>query len=417
MVRVALLTCCIFIGQTREVLPSKAMRQLRQGSWRAWLNSPGGQLPFLMSLNKTGDQWRAWIINGQERFEVPRVTISGNDITFDFEHYDSVITASASRNGRRLDGEWKKKTRGEGWTTLPFHASAGGRARFIPHTLADSEGAARMPSFDGRWAVKFSDSDDPAVAIFVQRPLGQVSGTILTTSGDFRYLDGIVESSVLKMSTFDGAHAFLIKAQLQSDGSLQGMFWSGDSHSQTWTATRDPEAKLPNPFEQTKWTGKARLSELKFKDLEGKMHSLADSAYDGKVRIIEIFGSWCPNCQDAAVLLNELYEEYADNGLSIVGLAFELTGNFERDARQVRRYVDRFEIKYPVLIAGVADKEKASAALPIIDRLRSFPTTIILDAEGEVHSVHTGFSGPATGEAHQKLREDFDTIIKELLAK
>ena len=100
-----------------------------------------------------------------------------------------------------------------------------------------------------------------------------------------------------------------------------------------------------------------------------------------------------------------------------MGLAFELTGNFERDARQVRRYVDRFEIEYPVLVAGVADKEKASAALPIIDRLRSYPTTIFLDAEGEVYSVHAGFSGPATGEAYQKLREDFETIIKELLAR
>jgi hypothetical protein len=100
---------------------------------------------------------------------------------------------------------------------------------------------------------------------------------------------------------------------------------------------------------------------------------------------------------------------------SIVGLAFEMTGDASRDTEQVRRYADYHQVKFPLLLAGVSDKVAASKAFPLIDRVRAYPTTVFLDHAGVVKAVHSGFSGPATGEAHEELKRQFESLIEELL--
>ena len=204
---------------------------------------------------------------------------------------------------------------------------------------------------------------------------------------------------------------------MQADRTLKGDFWSRDSWHDTWTARRDPDAELPDAYLQTTWNKKVDLAALKFPDLKGKMRSLADPAFAGKARIIEVFGTWCPNCNDAVQYLAALHDKYKNRGLSIVGLAFEHTGDFERDARQVRRFAEHHGATYPMLVAGLSDKELASKAFPLMDRVRSYPTTIFLHADGRVRAVHTGYTGPATGSAYQELRAKFESLIEELLAE
>ena len=57
-------------------------------------------------------------------------------------------------------------------------------------------------------------------------PDGRVTGTFLTETGDYRYLEGVVDGDSLKLSCFDGSHAFLFHAALDQD-SFRGRFWSG----------------------------------------------------------------------------------------------------------------------------------------------------------------------------------------------
>ena len=92
-----------------------------------------------------------------------------------------------------------------------------------------------------------------------------------------------------------------------------------------------------------------------------------------------------------------------------------IEGDFERDATQVRRFIDRHGIAFPVLIAGVADKAKASQQLPVLDRVRSYPTTIFMHADGSIEAIHTGYSGPATGEAYEELKRAFAQHIEAIL--
>ena len=239
----------------------------------------------------------------------------------------------------------------------------------------------------------------------------------MTTTGDYRYLAGRFEAGRLRLSCFDGAHAFLFDAILNDNETLSGGFWSRDTWYETWTARKDPRAKLPDPFELTQWTGGKELSEIVFPDPTGRLYSLADPELAGRGRILEIFGSWCPNCNDATRFLVELDAKYRDRGLSIVGLAFEMTGEFERDAEQVRKYAEHHGVEFPLLVAGLYDKDEASREMPLLDRIRSFPTTIFLHADGRVRAVHQGYAGPATGDANAELRERFETLVQELLAE
>ncbi len=161
-----------------------------------------------------------------------------------------------------------------------------------------------------------------------------------------------------------------------------------------------------------------KLEDLTYTDLNGNSRSLSDPSLRGKkLTVIEVFGSWCPNCHDAANLLGEFSNKYKSRGMKVVGLGFEITGNVARDTRQLTRYRDRFNIDYPILLAGSSDKIKASESFPLIDRIRSFPTTIFIDQAGKVRAVYSGSSGPATSDAHRELRDSFERIIVKLLSE
>ncbi len=378
------------------------------GQWDARLKCPGGAIRFGLELNFDQGKSIGLLRNGDEQIEIPEVKMNGESIEIKIDHYDSILKLKRMPDDR-LVGSWRKRRGLAQWVEMECVATR--------HVGVESENA---DAYLGRWRVTFSKSKEPAVAVFKKaESTNQIMGTFLTTTGDYRYLAGRVVDGRLVISCFDGAHAFLFDAVIDKESgnqTLRGNFWSANTWHETWTATKDRNAKLPDSFKQTAATAAAAdLGKLAFPDLDGAMKNLDDPMFAGKARIIYVFGSWCPNCHDAGKYFSELEERYGDQGLSILGLAFELTGDFERDAIQVRKYLKRQGATYPVLIAGVNDKADATRRLTILDRVRSYPTTIFLDAHGEVKAVHTGFTGPATGEAYKELQSKFETLIVGLL--
>lgn len=399
------------------------------GSWGAWLDSPGGRLPFELVVESEDERLTARIRIGEE-IRVPRVEYTSDGLLLEFVHYDSRIRARWDRERDQLDGEWERRSGPEKWSRLAFHAlrSHAGRASDsggAPRPAAEQSRATRADAaapkpgsaVAGRWSVVFSKTADPAVGVFEDDETGRVRGTFLTTTGDYRFLEGELADGTLRLATFDGAHAFLFVAQVQPDGTLKGDFWSRESWHETWTARRDPSAQLRDAMHLTRLRDDIKLADLSFPDARRTQRGLTDPMFHGKVRIIELFGTWCPNCYDATRYLIELQERYGARGLSILALAFEMTGDFERDASQVRRYVEHHDIRYPILVAGLSDKGEASKAFPLIDRVRAFPTMLFVDASDKVRAIYTGFSGPATGPAHDRMRQQIESVIEKLLTE
>ncbi|MSR63610.1 MAG: TlpA family protein disulfide reductase [Planctomycetes bacterium] len=397
--------CILALGCDRKT--DEAPEQLL---WYARLDVAGEALPFYFELQHERALWRAFLINGEERIEVPHVEYDGDQLLLDMPHYDSRLRAR--REAYDLVGEWEKRRSATEVAHVPFRASC------LDERGGDegSHDPGLMPEelrVSGRWLVHFDGDDDPAVAILNENEEGtKVTGTFLTSTGDYRYLSG-ANGDFVTLSCFDGAHAFLFKASVLTDGTLKGDFWSGNWHHQEWTAKRDDAVELSDPFAQTRWNGTTKLADLSFPDLDGKKHALSEFA--GKATLLVVFGSWCPNCNDEAQLLKELDAKYRARGLRILPLAFELTGEFARDAAQVRIFQQRHALELPFFLCGSADKDEATKTLGLVDHIRAFPTTVFVGADGLVKAVHSGFAGPATGEEHTKLVREFEERLEDLL--
>jgi thiol-disulfide isomerase/thioredoxin len=388
------------------------------GSWVASVECPGGPIRFGLQLEATPTGLAARVVNAGEVRPVSVAKWNGSQLGLRFDPYDSNIRATLDDKGRMV-GRWSKLSSGR-IVELPFKADRG---------QGWDPGAFPALDLAGRWAARFSASDDPAVLVLERRvgpavpiPRGEpcdLLGTFLTTLGDYRFLSGwsTTRDDSLELACFDGAHAFLFRARLLEDGSLAGDFWSADRWHETWSAVRDPDAALPDPFGISAWNREVRLADLAYPDLEGRLRALDEEAFRGKARILQVFGTWCPNCNDEAPFLAELDDRYRARGLSVLGLAFEHGDDHAYAAGRVRAYAERYGIRFPILVAGTSDKQAASEAFPLLDRVRAFPTTLFLDHKGEVRAVHTGFSGPASGGEHEKLRADFERLIETLLAQ
>ncbi len=400
------------------------------GLWRAWVETPGGSLPFRLEVAR-GEEGgaralRAWMVNGPERLEIPVVSFAGGRLSLRIDYFDSTIEARVVDGGDRLEGSWSKRRGPEEVATLVFGARLGSFPLFEQIKPARGTPWAPREQVAGRWKVRFKDDADGAIGVFEIDDEGGALGTFLTPTGDYRYLAGVFDGVRLRLSCFDGSHAFLFDARVipetpgaKTGVTLDGDFWSGAHAHDTWTATRDDSASLPDAWRQTTPVvsgAGAAIGGLAFLDQNGALRRLDDPAFAGQARIIEVFGSWCPNCFDATHFLKELHQTYGPRGLAILGIAFEVTGDRKRDLAQVQTYIRRTGIEWPVLLGGRANKEEASRALPMIDRLRSYPTFLFVDRGGLVRAVYTGFSGPATGEEHQKLRAAFTRLIEEMLA-
>lgn len=394
------------------VVPEPAGPEPRAGNWSGRITTPGGSLPFGLDLSERDGEWQAWLVNGPERIEVPEVTLEDGTLTLEIAHYDAGLVATVDPDGERLEGHWEKTVRELQVEKLPFEATWGRVRRF--QALPVAEPAAL--SVDGTWDVAFSKTDGPTLALLRQEDgVIEVEGTVLTPTGDYRWLAGSLEGNTLRLSTFDGAHAFLFKATL-TDGQLAGDFWSGAGWHETFTARPAAEGlALPDGFDATEVAAEIDWSAIRFPDHTGNPRTLADPAWSGHPRLIQIMGSWCPNCNDQTELLKELDTAWSDKGLKIVSLAFE-HGDAARNAAQIRRYREHHGITWPTLIAGFSVKKEAAKKLPFLDTLHAYPTLLFVDADGTVVATHTGFVGPAAPDQHAAVKAAYERTIAALVA-
>jgi len=377
-----------------------------QGEWRGILHLQGQELPFNFELCLRGDGGEILIINGEERIRLEEVEMVADSLRIPMHIFDTEILAGFTDNS--MKGHWQKNYLDN--YIIPFSAHFGETFRFSDHP--------EKPAYDisGRWEVYFLSGSDSslAVGIFNQKE-GHVSGTFLKPTGDYRYLDGELDGDSLKLSTFDGEHAYLFKALMVSRDKIQGIYWSGQSWNQPWVAFRNPFIDLPDPDSLTFL--KPGYSRIRFRlpDLDGHMVSLDDPRFRDKVVIIQIFGTWCPNCMDETRFLSAWYNENRDQEVEIVALAFERKDDIQYARERINRMKEKFNINYEFLFGGRSDKSVAAGVLPMLNTVVSFPTLIIIDQKGKVRKIHTGFNGPGTGQLYEKYVEEFNLFMEKLL--
>ncbi|GAA4428967.1 hypothetical protein GCM10023188_13780 [Pontibacter saemangeumensis] len=383
---------------------------IRTGTWRVALQAQGQEIPFLMEAEQKEGKTVLYLLNGEERILLDDLQPQGDSVKIGLHMFDADLIAKA--DGDTMQGRFVKNDT-ETRYSIPFTAVHGQQNRFT------ADPAPATFNFGGKWEVVFSDTAGGsynAIGLFEQED-NDVTGTFLTETGDYRYLEGQVAGDELKLSTFDGNHTYLFTAKPSGDSTLQGDFYSGMSGYESWTARRNPDAALASADTLTYLKEGYNSLSFTFPNLQGEQVSLADPKYQGKVVLVQLLGSWCPNCMDETQFLAPYYEKNKDRGLEVIGLGFERSPEFEKAAARLAKMKERLDVGYELLVAGVSDKEAAAQALPALNHVMSFPTTIFIGRDGKVRKIHTGFSGPGTGQYYEDWVADFNKTMEELLAE
>ena len=411
--RASIFACVLLLSASACSPPPSVDRApaLRSGYWQASITLPGGNIETGIEISKDGAEYQASLVNGQERVRINEVSFADGELLLRFPAFNNEIRATLADG--KLQGELTIVRRFGETQVMPFSAMPGNQH-------AQEDGEAPNHDLSGRWQVRFHEpdgTDSPSIGEFAQRG-SRLFGTFLNPNGDHRFLAGHVRGNKFHLSTFDGAHAFIFSGEVSEAGDIQDAdFWSATSWHQTWSAVPNDDVELPDSYERTFLNPGYETFEFEFPDPDGTMVSLADDKYDGKVVLIMIAGTWCPNCNDEARMMTPLHNQYRDQGLEVVALMFEHFEDHAVAAEQVRLFREKFDIEYDTLIAGISDKTEASKALPQLNAVLAFPTTIFVDRGGRVRRIHTGFSGPGTGEHYELLQKDFKELITTMLAE
>ena len=385
------------------------------GIWRGFIKNPSGEaVAFTLEVKKEGNLLVGSLVNGDERTTSTSGSFDGNTLKLAFDFYDAQLTAQIEND--ELSGvferQWQKKT-------LQKELSATRGERMV---LARPP-AEKRRGIGGEWILQVGEPPQQRFWRAAFRQQGsEVRGTIIPVSGDWGELSGTFEKGELILNRFDGINSRVFKARLTAEGKLDGFVDLGlfDPKRKVIAERLDKRNKanisaLPDPSNYTKMSNSAEPLRFNFPDLEGHLVASTDGRFRNKVVVVSITGSWCPNCHEEAPVLQDYYNRYREQGLEVVALAFEYTGDSERDREQLKIFTRRHNITYPMLLAGSTEEGEMQRKLPQLVNFGAYPTTIFIGRDGLVKRIHAGFEGKATGERYTKLKNEYENLIKELL--
>ncbi|MCH2229417.1 MAG: TlpA family protein disulfide reductase [Crocinitomicaceae bacterium] len=385
---------------------SQKQVKIKKGAWISELQlNETDVLPFHIKVTQNN---QITILNGEEEIALNSSIYKNDSFYVKFPYFNSELVFHQD-NKKTLNGYWVNYNKSANYR-IPFTSIKKKSTRFgISKKIKNSI------VVDGKWQVEFepnSDSSYPAVGIFEQKKIN-VSGTFLTETGDYRFLEGNSTTDSLLLSCFDGSHAFLFKARLNND-TLKGTFFSGNHWQSDWYGVRNDNYTLISPDDLT-YIVKEDALKFQLKDLNNNDFNFPHERFNNKVVIIQIMGTWCPNCLDETHYYKELYDKYNTEGLEIISICYEAGKSFEEYVANVERLKSKLDINFTFLIGGKASKNLASEHFKVLNEVISFPTSIFIGRDGKVKRVHTGFNGPGTGSYYNEYIEKTEALIQTLL--
>ncbi len=373
---------------------------LLPGMWRGVLTTESGaEIPFNFEINNGPDGVVMDIITGDYKYQVTDISLQGDSLFIQMPLFGSRFELLV--NNGNLSGNLIRSS-----YTMPFNAQHNVKYRF-PFTH-DIKGAAA-----GRWQITLGERE--LIGEFYEEE-DRVTGSFLTSVGDYRFFEGVVSSEgKLMLSCFDGGFIRLFTADISGDSLFNATMYTGFSTVETGSGFKNLQAQLPDSYSITGMKPGYTSLGFSFPDINGNMVSLSDDRFNDKVVVVQISGSWCPNCLDESRFLMEMYNKYYPE-MHFLCLAFERSDNFDTAKEEAMKLADVAGIAYDILITGHTPA-RVREALPELENFRAFPTTIIIDKKGVVRRIHSGFSGPGTGIHYTNYVENFIKFAEELMAE
>jgi thiol-disulfide isomerase/thioredoxin len=375
------------------------------GMWDASVVVDGNTVPFKFEVSGVSPNLSGSFFDGDLKRTSTGGQYSHGSLVLPFPEYGSRIDVVYKDD--RLDGKYDRGTRGR-----PYSFTAV-RAAPAPAPAGD------VPSIAGEWRIpldELSSKGESAWRMVVRQTGADVSAAIMKVDGDTGTLMGSYKDGTFTLSHFSGARPSVLEVTPVPDGSLKLL----EDRVSARVAYRETDARAktaPKPIDPAHHIGVVDSSAkftFSFPDLDGKIVSETDPRFQGKVVVVSLTGTWCPNCHDEAPFLVQVYKEYRPKGLEIVALAFEEPAQL-KDLSRVRAFIKQYGITYPFLIAGDSDRE--AAALPQAVNLNTFPAMFVLGKDGRVRATHAGYASKATGAHYVQEQKEFLAELDRLLAE
>jgi thiol-disulfide isomerase/thioredoxin len=229
-------------------------------------------------------------------------------------------------------------------------------------------------------------------------------------TGNIVYLAGNGRGDAIVLCGFDGTSGYRLELTLGAGHArARGKFFAGHrlDWRETLTATRGVEfalaaqAKLTRPGVQV---GLPEHPEL--------------AALEPGPLLVELAGSWCSTCRNAAPFLVELARTYQPRGLRMVTLLYELSDDRAADAKQAETFKATYGVTWPVIpISGGTDvfSEILPSGLGDVNP-SGFPITLFLTADRKLVAFHVGFPPAAATDELRRVAAEFRVNIETLLA-
>jgi thiol-disulfide isomerase/thioredoxin len=407
---------------TTAITAQTASPKLATGVWQGVAKIRDTEIPITIRISGTGSKLEAAFLNGPANSPdvspASSVTLDGTHLVASFDYFARTLDAIIT--GDSLTGTYGAAHPG---------ARAATPTTFTAKRIAkpsDPAAAPNVPNISGSWEIATkSTKGEAAWELRVDPPAEKtpvIKAAIQRIDGDTGGLWGTWNGTSYTLSHFTAAGGAVYSVTPQPDGTLTVKSLLGGVHgsSPDLVARRPDEARKLNLAAPTDTTQQTTVKDpnaplaFSFPDLNGKLVSNTDPQFRGKVVIVAIGGSWCPNCHDEAPLLVSLYKRFHAKGLEIVGLDFE-QGDPETDTSRLKAFIQHYGITYPVLVAGTTDQ--LNEKLPQGQNLNCWPTSFFVGRDGLVKETHAGFAGPGNTAGHVALEHEVTTLVEKLLAQ
>ncbi len=400
-------------------LASEPKPFLKEGKWRGEFKLNEKVLPFNFEVKgKTAETATFSLINGSRRDHFKVKVIEGDSIYVKMNTYDAALVGKIQEDGT-FSGVYKSLVPNPRFNgnRLSFVAEYGKSYRFVQ----DNHAVKPAGDISGKWNIKIISKDPNAansVALLEQKG-NKLTGVLMTVVGDTRELEGNVVGNEFFLSGFSGPSPYLIQGKLGEDKKtiVEGEYNIGVYFSQKYEGAKEKNVELPDPYKLTFLKEGYDRVDFSFPDLNGKTVSIKDEKYKGKVVIVEIIGTWCPNCTDQTRFLSPWFSQNKHRGVEAIAVGFEQKDDLEYAKYTLGKLKDFYKIEYDILFGGIADKKVATEKFPGLNRMAAFPTTIIYDRSGKVREIYTGYTGEITDKYYKNYVKKFNKVLDELIAE
>ena len=348
------------------------------------------------------------VVNGVER--IPIDIKWGKDSTFT----SSLPLFSTYFEGKKekgiVTGQWVDPTR-TGDYRIPF--------QIVKNKIRDFDTKVHVP-IHLKYKIVFEDDTVPAILeMEIGREENVVYGTVLTETGDYRYLQGEpFDNSRFYLSAFDGTHLFYLTGQLV-DNKVEGSFMSGKHYLSNFKGEVNTSFELRKADALTWMKNPKEVLSLKLNADAKTERSFGEKEWNGKVTLVQIMGTWCPNCTDESRFVKSMYEKYSGQGLQVIPVSFERGSDKQVAFTRINSQAKQMALPYPVYLGSGADSPQKATAIVFaqLNHVMSFPTLILIGKDGKVKKVWTGFYGPGTGVHYAEHIAEIEDAVLRLLRK